>query len=116
MRGFLLEYLCMADVWDDCSRFVTRHQCKIIAAILGLLLPSVGTGVGWYVASSDELERMAMATDARSLSTASALDAITAEMRVSNKEIIATMQQMQVDIAVLRTRQERERMAPVAAN
>jgi hypothetical protein len=105
----------MADIWDDCAKFVTRHQCKIIATIFGLLLPSVGTGIGWYVASADELERMALTTETRSISTASALDAITAEMRASNKEMIATMQEMQVDIAVLTARQQMPMLPSIAS-
>jgi hypothetical protein len=89
------------DLWDECSRIVTRYQCRIIAGILAILLPAVGTGMGWYVSANAEMDRIATSADTRSLSTAAALDALTAETRTVNNEITKTLTVIQSDIRLL---------------
>jgi hypothetical protein len=100
----------MPDVWGECSRFVTRNLCRIIASIFGLLLPSMGAGIGWYVSSSDELARITTATETRSLSTASALDALTAEMRGNDKDVMQALTAIQIELAEMRGKQERSQV------
>ncbi len=102
------------DIWDDCSAFVTRHLCKIIMVLSAVLLPSVGTGVGWYVSATGELDRLTQQTESRSISTAQALDALTAETRGNNAEIAETLQMIRTDLSVIKYRLDANRMATEA--
>ncbi len=89
---------------DECDALVRKYLCRIIAGIIAIVLPSVGTGVGWYVSSSAELERMATMTEQRSISTAEALDALTAETRESTEMTQAALAGIQQQLAVIQYR------------
>lgn len=102
--------------WDRCARLVNGNICQFITGIILAGASFVGSVAPLLWNAYRELDVLAQTSDLRSVSTAQALDALTAETRGNNEELTETLQLIREDLAVLKDRagidwQEHRRVA-----